>query len=272
MQALPRSRRGGCGASGTIAAALCARHQPAVRSRGGRCPPNRFPRAGRCLLARVLISYRSPSRRQCLPLSVETCWEPIGKACVYRLCRHVVVGPTLYLLGRPKIIGRHNIPRRGPVIVAANHLAVLDSFYLALAARRQVTFLAKNDYFDRSGVTGRRFNAGSSLRSAKLPDRSPRRERRVTGTGGRDQDRRARRRLGYSPGGDEITGRAAVSRTDRRGPRCPEHRSTSRSGRDHWNHARSQRAVVASSGGGRGPRSLDLTVFRSAGVDGVRSH
>ncbi|APE12764.1 1-acyl-sn-glycerol-3-phosphate acyltransferase (plasmid) [Rhodococcus sp. 2G] len=80
---------------------------------------------------------------------------PLGNACVYRLCRHVVIGPALYLLGRPKIVGRRNLPRRGPVIVAANHLAVLDSFYLTLAARRQITFLAKGDYFDRGGLTGR---------------------------------------------------------------------------------------------------------------------
>lgn len=66
-----------------------------------------------------------------------------------------MVGPALYLLGRPKIVGRRNIPQRGPVIVAANHLAVLDSFYLTLAARRQVTFLAKSDYFERGGLTGR---------------------------------------------------------------------------------------------------------------------
>ncbi|WP_137872711.1 lysophospholipid acyltransferase family protein [Rhodococcus sp. Q] len=79
----------------------------------------------------------------------------IGNVCAYRLCRHVAVGPALYLRGRPKIVGRRNIPRRGPVIVAANHLAVLDSFYLTLAARRQVTFLAKSDYFDRDGLAGR---------------------------------------------------------------------------------------------------------------------
>lgn len=75
--------------------------------------------------------------------------------CFYRLCRHVLVGPALYLRGRPKFVGRENIPRRGAVIVAANHLAVLDSFYLTLAARRPVTFLAKSDYFNGGGVTGR---------------------------------------------------------------------------------------------------------------------
>ncbi|MEE2057286.1 lysophospholipid acyltransferase family protein [Rhodococcus artemisiae] len=75
-------------------------------------------------------------------------------ACFYRLCRHALIGPALHLLGRPKIVGRENIPRHGPIIVAANHLAVLDSFYLTLAARRQITFLAKREYFDRGGVVG----------------------------------------------------------------------------------------------------------------------
>jgi 1-acyl-sn-glycerol-3-phosphate acyltransferase len=39
--------------------------------------------------------------------------------------------------------------------VAANHLAVLDSFYLTLAAQRQITFLAKSEYFDDAGIAGR---------------------------------------------------------------------------------------------------------------------
>jgi 1-acyl-sn-glycerol-3-phosphate acyltransferase len=39
--------------------------------------------------------------------------------------------------------------------LAANHLAVVDSFYLTLAARRQITFLAKREYFDDAGIAGR---------------------------------------------------------------------------------------------------------------------
>ncbi|MFD6856126.1 lysophospholipid acyltransferase family protein [Rhodococcus sp. NPDC060090] len=75
-------------------------------------------------------------------------------ACFYRLCRYALIGPALHLIGRPKISGREHIPRRGPVIIAANHLAVLDSFYLTLAARRQITFLAKGEYFDKAGIAG----------------------------------------------------------------------------------------------------------------------
>jgi len=40
------------------------------------------------------------------------------------------------------------------VILAADHLAVADSFYVVLAARRPVTFLAKREYFDGTGVAG----------------------------------------------------------------------------------------------------------------------
>ncbi|WP_461666279.1 lysophospholipid acyltransferase family protein [Gordonia sputi] len=76
-------------------------------------------------------------------------------AVVYRVCRYLVIGPTLYVFGRPKVTGREHIPRCGPVILAANHLAVLDSFYLTLAARRHVTFLAKREYFDKPGLFGR---------------------------------------------------------------------------------------------------------------------
>jgi 1-acyl-sn-glycerol-3-phosphate acyltransferase len=77
------------------------------------------------------------------------------RAVTYRVCRHVIIGPALHVVGRPRIIGRQHIPQRGAVIVAANHLAVIDSFYLILAARRQVFFLAKADYFTRPGLVGR---------------------------------------------------------------------------------------------------------------------
>ncbi|MFC4604183.1 lysophospholipid acyltransferase family protein [Rhodococcus kronopolitis] len=76
------------------------------------------------------------------------------RACCYRLCRHVLVGPALYLLGRPRFVGRRHLPRGGPLIVAANHLAVLDSFYLTLAVRRQTSFLAKQEYFEGTGISG----------------------------------------------------------------------------------------------------------------------
>ncbi len=44
--------------------------------------------------------------------------------------------------------GRENIPKKGPAIIAANHLSFLDSFFIPLVVqRRKVTYLAKADYF-----------------------------------------------------------------------------------------------------------------------------
>jgi 1-acyl-sn-glycerol-3-phosphate acyltransferase len=51
---------------------------------------------------------------------------------------------------RPDVQGARNVPRRGPVILAANHLSVVDSFLIPLVTPRRVSFLAKQEYFDRS--------------------------------------------------------------------------------------------------------------------------
>ncbi|GAB2504753.1 lysophospholipid acyltransferase family protein [Nocardia heshunensis] len=73
----------------------------------------------------------------------------------YWLLKHVLVGPVLRLLGRPKIEGLQHVPAQGPVIIAANHLAVVDSLYLCLVLRRKVTFIAKQEYFTEGGFRGR---------------------------------------------------------------------------------------------------------------------
>ncbi|MFI6040267.1 lysophospholipid acyltransferase family protein [Nocardia sp. NPDC051321] len=73
----------------------------------------------------------------------------------YWLFKYVFLGPILRVLGRPEVEGLEQVPRTGPVIVAANHLAVIDSLYLALVLPRQVTFLAKQEYFTGTGLRGR---------------------------------------------------------------------------------------------------------------------
>ncbi|MFT7024361.1 MAG: 1-acyl-sn-glycerol-3-phosphate acyltransferase [Rhodococcus sp. (in: high G+C Gram-positive bacteria)] len=40
------------------------------------------------------------------------------------------------------------------MILASNHQAVLDSFYLPLKVKRRITFLAKSEYFTGSGLKG----------------------------------------------------------------------------------------------------------------------
>ena len=63
--------------------------------------------------------------------------------------------PLVRLLWRPKVIGRRNVPRRGAVILASNHLSFMDSVVITLMAPREVSFLAKNAYFTGTGVKGR---------------------------------------------------------------------------------------------------------------------
>ena len=73
----------------------------------------------------------------------------------YWLFKYIFIGPLLSVLGRPKVEGLENIPDSGPAILAGNHLAVADSFYLPLVVRRRITFLAKAEYFTGTGVKGR---------------------------------------------------------------------------------------------------------------------
>ncbi|MDT5223890.1 MAG: 1-acyl-sn-glycerol-3-phosphate acyltransferase [Mycobacterium sp.] len=72
----------------------------------------------------------------------------------YYLFKYVFMGPLFTLLGRPKIEGLEHIPSSGPAILASNHLAVADSFYLPLVVRRRIFFLAKAEYFTGTGVKG----------------------------------------------------------------------------------------------------------------------
>jgi 1-acyl-sn-glycerol-3-phosphate acyltransferase len=72
----------------------------------------------------------------------------------YWLFKYVLLGPLLSLLGRPKVERLEHVPSSGPVILASNHLAVMDSFYLPLVVRRRITFLAKAEYFTGTGVKG----------------------------------------------------------------------------------------------------------------------
>lgn len=81
--------------------------------------------------------------------------QNLGAAVRYRIARHLVIGPFLFVYGRPRVTGQENIPKTGPVILAANHLAVSDSFFIVQCARRPVMFLAKSDYFTQSGIRGR---------------------------------------------------------------------------------------------------------------------
>ena len=64
------------------------------------------------------------------------------------------VRPLARLFLRPSVHGAGFVPERGPVILASNHLSFMDSVVIPLVLPRQVTFLAKAEYFEGAGVLG----------------------------------------------------------------------------------------------------------------------
>ncbi|WP_353809389.1 lysophospholipid acyltransferase family protein [Agromyces sp. SYSU T00194] len=72
---------------------------------------------------------------------------------VYFLVRGIL-RPLALLLYRPTITGREHVPRTGAVVIASNHLSLIDSIVIPLVAPRPVQFLTKSDYFTGTGVSG----------------------------------------------------------------------------------------------------------------------
>jgi 1-acyl-sn-glycerol-3-phosphate acyltransferase len=64
------------------------------------------------------------------------------------------LGMTLKIVFRPSSRGRKNMPKRGPVILASNHLSFADHFFGPLPLPRKVVFLAKAEYFTGRGIKG----------------------------------------------------------------------------------------------------------------------
>jgi 1-acyl-sn-glycerol-3-phosphate acyltransferase len=64
------------------------------------------------------------------------------------------LGIALTIIFRPRAWGVRNVPRRGPVILASNHLSFSDHFFGPLPVPRKVIFLAKSEYFTGRGLKG----------------------------------------------------------------------------------------------------------------------
>ncbi|MEU6966623.1 lysophospholipid acyltransferase family protein [Kitasatospora aureofaciens] len=71
------------------------------------------------------------------------------------LATRLVLKPVSRGIWRPVIEGIENVPRKGGVILASNHLSFIDSVVIPLTAPRRVHFLAKAEYFTGTGLKGR---------------------------------------------------------------------------------------------------------------------
>ena len=65
----------------------------------------------------------------------------------YKLVKPLLIF-LIYVLFRPTVVGRENIPKEGPVVLAGNHTKWVDPEMLcAVVRKRQVHFLAKIELF-----------------------------------------------------------------------------------------------------------------------------
>jgi 1-acyl-sn-glycerol-3-phosphate acyltransferase len=58
-----------------------------------------------------------------------------------------IVRPLLMFVYRVRITGREHVPETGPCVLAANHVSVMDGFFLGIAVTRQVRFMAKSELY-----------------------------------------------------------------------------------------------------------------------------
>lgn len=73
---------------------------------------------------------------------------------LYWFLKWILVGPWLRVLYRPWTENIDVLPREGSAILVSNHLSFSDSFLLPLVVDRQITFLAKAEYFTGKGLKG----------------------------------------------------------------------------------------------------------------------
>ena len=84
----------------------------------------------------------------------------------------IVLGFIFKLYYNPKIIGKDNIPKEGPIVVAGNHVHLFDQCLTILSTKRCLHYMAKREYFDNKKVAW--FFKGTGCisvdRSKKDPD------------------------------------------------------------------------------------------------------
>ena len=64
----------------------------------------------------------------------------------------MILGPIFKFYYKPKIIGKENIPKDGPILVVGNHKHLYDQCLAILATKRVIHYMAKKEYFDDKKV------------------------------------------------------------------------------------------------------------------------
>lgn len=59
-----------------------------------------------------------------------------------------LINPIFKFYYTPEIIGAENIPEDGAIVVAGNHMHIMDQCHIFLATKRTIHYMAKKEYFD----------------------------------------------------------------------------------------------------------------------------
>lgn len=73
--------------------------------------------------------------------------EPFSSLLFYRFVKWSIVNPVLFSYFRGKVYGAENIPQSGSYIIVCNHASNFDPPFIGVAARRPVSFMAKEELF-----------------------------------------------------------------------------------------------------------------------------
>ena len=69
------------------------------------------------------------------------------KMTFYRILKPILA-PIFKFYYTPKIIGKENIPKTGPIIIVANHKHLYDQCLAIISTKRPIHYMAKIEYFD----------------------------------------------------------------------------------------------------------------------------
>ncbi|GEN31825.1 1-acyl-sn-glycerol-3-phosphate acyltransferase [Cerasibacillus quisquiliarum] len=68
---------------------------------------------------------------------------------LYRIAK-IIVSTLFYPLYRIKVVGKENIPTKGPVIICSNHISNLDPPVIGITSPRVIHFMAKEELFEKT--------------------------------------------------------------------------------------------------------------------------
>lgn len=69
------------------------------------------------------------------------------KMIFYRILKPILA-PIFKFYYTPKIIGKENIPKEGPILIVGNHKHLYDQCLAIISTKRPIHYMAKKEYFD----------------------------------------------------------------------------------------------------------------------------